>query len=223
MNRFILIGLLITLFSCEDEYQEPFLVDDELYFPVFSSKIYLVEEIQYEISGFDTLQYFLRERITDTLSSGSSSIYVITRERQTLDGVDWEVDSVWSFRTTDRQVILRQNGVDQVKLTFPVQVEKSWDVNAFNTRSPNTVFYKSVAEAIVQLENDTIATELAEVSITDLPPSIVGQNQQTELYGKGLGLVQKNSIILEFCTVDCDSARQINTGRFLSQKLLRYE
>jgi hypothetical protein len=61
------------------------------------------------------------------------------------------------------------------------------------------------------------------VIISDLPPNIVNQNEQSEVYGKGIGLIEKKSVILNFCTIDCDSVGQIESGRFSFYKLVDYD
>ncbi len=221
-----ILPLVIGLFSCEDDI-EPF-NNEGLNFEFYPLEIgvfrtYQVDEISYEISGFDTSSYYLREILVDSFNVGGLTTYLLQRESRIDTTGIWTVDSLWSIRIQDNQLILTKNNLQTVRLIFPPQIGREWDANAFNTRSRDVFSYVNVDIEELETSNSLLkGLELIKVEIEDLPENIVNQNQQWEVYGKGIGLIEKKSIILDFCTVDCDSTGQILSGSFLSQQLIEY-
>lgn len=212
-------GFLLVIFfvlSCEDSYREPVLVNDTNFFPSepFLSRTYEVDEIIYEISGNDTLHYFLREQVVDSFINAGITTYLLQVERaETIEG-DWKIQEIVPVRITESEVVRRENGADFVKLIFPVDENKSWDGNKYNTLSFQDYQYET--DPII--DSEVISAKAVRVIISDIPPNVVDQDQQDEVYAEGIGLIEKNLIILKF---DLDG--EIETGRFLSQRLTSYE
>ncbi len=219
------LWVVFLLIQCSNEL-EPFEADlGQDYYPVElgSYRTYEVSQINYEISGFDTLKYFLRESVEDTFSSNNEVNYLIFRETRSSDTLEWEVDSVRSVRIADEGVVLSSGNVASFVLSFPIAEGKTWNINAFNARESMEVSYAEVVESELSLEDSLIAgMDFIKVLIADIPENIVNQNQQYEVYARGVGLVEKKATILEYCTVDCDSAGQILNGIEFTQRLIDY-
>jgi hypothetical protein len=215
--RYFLFSLILIFISCDGELLPADV--DELgfeYYPlnVGEQRIYQLKAIDYKISGNDTLDVLLRETTFDsTVNSDQSITYSVLREIKPSDTSEWLTDSLWTIRKTDDQLVRQENNIPFVKLVFPVNEGISWNINAFNNKGEQEVFYTF---------DGTESDSLVKVIIEDIPANIVNQNQQDEIYARGVGLVSKNTIIYNFCTVDCDSSGQINSGRFLSQRLIEY-
>lgn len=216
----IFIGILT---ACGDS-EEPMAFDSGYdYYPTSSGaeRIYDVEEINFDLFGPDTSRYFLREYISDSILSDQVSItYVLKREKRTSELEEWESDSLWSVRKTESYVIVTENNLPLVKLSFPVSEGRTWDGNAFNSLQEEGYRYETVSQESV----DSLFTsnEVIRVVISDVEKNLVSQDQRSEVYAKGIGLVEKNYIAINFCTVDCDSVGQVQSGRILNQVLVEY-
>ncbi|MFY0600563.1 MAG: hypothetical protein JXR03_12905 [Cyclobacteriaceae bacterium] len=184
-------------------------------------RVYEVMEISYDLFGPDTTHYQLREFASDSiLSDFDATTYVLSRETRLDETSDWELDSLWSLRLHPNYLVIVENNVPFVKLSFPVAEGRSWNGNAFNTRSSVNYSYEELSEWIS--DSQIIPNELIKVVIADVPANLVSQDQRFEVYSKGLGLIEKNYITRSFCTVNCDSVGQVQSGRILYQYLIDY-
>lgn len=219
----ILIGFMI---SCTDEIEVPSGNDDNEFYPIAIGDFreYSIEEINYEISGFDTLQYFLKETVVDSFRSGGFDNYILERRTRELITDEWAVDSVWSVRAEPGQVVLGRSNFLEVILVFPVAIGTEWNRNQLNTFPSDFSEFVEFAVEEIEVDPSVLSTEeFIKVNIEDIPANIVSQNQHAEIYGKGIGLLQKDLIDLSFCTVNCDSANQILSGKYFKQVLIAHE
>ncbi len=226
MRNWLKVAIILLLISSCGENIDPVSpANDAAYYPteIGLYRTYLVSEIDYQISGFDTANYYLRETLVDSFSTGGQLTYLLQREIAVDSTFDWEADSLWLLRIEVGRIILVQNNIPAVLLSLPVKEDSRWDRNAFNTRPANDQYYAQASPEELLTDGSIVSgTELIKVIISDIPQNIVNQNEQWEVYGKEIGLIEKKSIILDFCTVDCDSSGQIESGRFLSQHLIDY-
>ncbi len=180
-------------------------------------RIYNVEEINYNLVGSDTSIYQLRETIVDSIESTDQTSYLILREKRADATEAWVSDSVWTAVLTANFLAISENNIPFIKLTFPVELGKEWDGNSLNSRTEIQYYYQSVEEVLI----DSIATEdHIRLIIEDIPANIVNQDERSEVYARGIGLIQKDYLSLEFCTIDCNELGEIQGGRFLSQVLI---
>lgn len=210
--------------ACKETTEESFFVDDRDYYPLDNTRIYEVMDIRYEITGVDTLNYFLRESISDTLVSGNDTTFILLKERGSGFEGNWETDSLWNLRQTLTELVVRENGTDKVKLVFPVREDIQWDRNKYNTLSAANTNYRAVGLEELRIDESLVPDRVIQTVISDIPPNITGQNQHYELYGKGVGLLQKNLVLLKLCTGEdgCEIGDTLS-GRFIEMKLIDYE
>jgi hypothetical protein len=176
-----------------------------------------VNEIQYNLIGNDTLNYQLKETFFDSLVSNDQITYLLRREKRDNPTDPWTADSVWTVSRTSNSLVITENNVPFVKLTFPVSLGNKWDGNILNTKSPIIYYYESVTDNLV----DSVATEdHIRLIIEDVTLNVVNQDERSETYVRGLGLVAKNYLTLQFCTVDCNKVGEIQSGRYLDQILI---
>lgn len=191
------------------------------FYPIYkdSARVYQVEETLYNLVGAETNFYQLRGSISDSLVSSSGEItYILQREKRNTANDPWRVDSLWSVRKTDRLLVITENNVPLVKLTFPAKEGAEWDGNAFNTHGYQEYYYEGVETE--KLKSEAYSNDLIKVVIADEPQNLVRRDERYEVYEKGVGLLEKNYITLEYCTKDCESTEQIISGRILYQYLI---
>ena len=224
MLRVSILTILPFLWGCKEEI-EPFASVD-LGFDFYPLEIgmyrtYEVNEIDFQISGFDTTLFYLREVLIDSFSTGDRLTYLLQREIASDTSFDWQIDSLWLVRQEENRIVLIQNNIPLVILSFPVEAGRVWDGNLFNNTDRKDFSYDETDfDELLVNETLTGKIDLIKVIISDIPRNIVNQNEQWEVYGKEIGLIEKKSIILNLCTVECDSSGQIESGRFPSQQLI---
>ncbi len=198
------------------------------YFPLDSGSynLYKVTNITYSLGGVtDTVVYLLKESITgpyENLELGTS--YRIKREKKELDSKEWEQDSIWWAKKDMKTAVKVENNIPIIKLSFPVEENKSWNANSLNTLEEDMYYLKNVGVSYT----DTIETEQKyEKTVTvvqeDINDNIIYRNQRLEIYADNTGMVYKEQIYLEYCQEDdCRGQFIIDTGTDLRMVLIEH-
>lgn len=214
---FLLISLV--LLSCNEKKEiGPEVLGYDFYpIAIGQYSIYEVEEIQYKLSGFDTASFQLRETIFDSIVSSDQTTYLIRRDKRENATLEWKSDSVWSVTRTENFLAISENSIPFIKLTFPVKEGREWNGNSLNSQGNIGYYYQALGGIIV----DSLAPEdHIRVIIEDIPENLVSRDERSEVYARGVGLVQKDYVTLQFCTVDCTVIGEIEGGRSLKQTLI---
>ena len=189
----------------------------ESYFPLIAgqSSTYSVQLIEYKITGeVDSTSYMLREVVADTFTNeAGEKIFILNRYKRSLSDDAYSIDSVWSIRRTNNQIIKVENNIPFVKLTFPVRESTTWDGNIFNTKEEE--IYS------VSFEQDSAFGDVLRVLHSSIDDTIVFQDQRFERYANELGLVEKSMKVINYCTeAQCFGTGQIDYGFIYNQKIV---
>ncbi len=193
------------------------------YFPLETGQYreYDIREINYRFDGsIDTATFQLREEVAGNFTNDDGTLtWLLQRFTRPNSNNNWRLDSVWTARRSAFGAIVTENNVAFQRLAFPVQEGLSWNGNAFNTLPNQTYQLVQVNQPFVvnNIRYDSTVTVIQ----NNLDDPIVGQNIQTEIYARNIGLINKQSIILQFCTeVECLGQGVIEIGRDFQQRLV---
>ena len=232
------LSSLAFLFGCASDENSMNPVFDETlgteYYPLAVGRyaIYDVEDIRYTVrDGIDTNRYQLRERVADTWSgAGGEIIYSLERYTRDSPENDWQLDSVWTARKSERAVVVVENNVAYTKLVFPFRDALEWNGNALNSRPELryrlTTTDSSLRQEISATWNDPSWNDYIEESRTVVQrqlETLINDSVLTETYAPELGLLYKKTRILHYCADDdCIGQKQIVSGISYRQTLLTY-
>ena len=209
----VLFSLLIL--SCNREEIADLGLD---YFPIDSSlfRVYDVVETTY-VNGVENIEnYQLRESISDQIEINVTS-YVLLIERRDDPSENWRSIETIAIRRTNRILEYREGNKSFLKLSFPVSDGRIWDGNANNDDTEAIYIYYGLDQEIPFNNNEHI-----KVIISDLPANIVEQDERFEIYGKGIGLVERDFKQITFCQQDCSGINEPQDGAILNQRLIEY-
>lgn len=215
----LVIGLVIVGCNKSKDVGPSTLGYDFYPIEVGAYRIYDVEEINYLIIGFDTANYQLKESIFDSLVSGDQITYLLRREVRENEQAAWVSDSLWTVTRRDNNLSVVENNVPFIKLTFPVKAGKEWDGNSLNSRVANSYLYAGLTEPII----DSLSTDdHIRVIIDDIEENVTGVDLKSEVYARGIGLVEKDFLTQKRCTAsDCgEDLGEVIAGRSLKQHLI---
>lgn len=212
--------LIISLTGCNESLiVQPSTLGYDFYpIKVGQFRTYDVEEIYYRITGFDTTNYQLRETIIDSIPSLDQTTYLLRRDKRSTYFTEWVSDSIWTVAVTNSYVSVAENSISYIKMTFPVRSGAEWDGNSLNARSERIYYYENLDTPWV----DSIAMEdQIKVIIEDIPENITGVDLRSEVFIRGVGLVEKDYFIQEKCTAsNCgEDLGEVISGRSLKQRL----
>ncbi len=228
--------MIVLLMGCAED--ESIVIErDSDFFPlaVGNYHLYQVNETQYTpLDPPVDLIYDLMLSVVDSFENTSGGItYVINRSRKDEGQNSFSYLDTWSARVELSQIVVNEGNIPFVRLAFPLVKGKQWNGNALNilggeqSCGANPTFscdiYKIENEEVPFELNGEILTETIDVLQNNNTDLIVKKDVRKEIYARNIGLVYKESTILEFCTVgDCIGQQQIERGMILKQTLIEY-
>ncbi len=144
----------------------------------------------------DSVSYRLRERIVEQYTDLEGRACQMIHRFVKNDAGEWVIRDVWSATTDAYAAERTEENYRKLKLSFPVRLDRRWDINALGTSAVDD-----------PEEDDELEVEYAEVdepwSNTDLsfdrtllvkntvPPNFVEKRNFEERYAHGVGMVEK--------------------------------
>lgn len=177
-------------------------------------------------------EYQLKEKVADSFVGASNeTILRLERYKRPNENTEWQIDSVWSIRKNNYNVIRKENNIDFVVLTFPVRTGNSWDGNMYNTNGGTagrqqdiytitqrgidvTINKKRLKDCAVVLQNDD--------------STCLNVDFRQEIFARNIGLVYKVSRIYNFSYNEnrpdllCVAPFKIEIGRIYYQSYLSH-
>ena len=191
------------------------------YFPinVGEFRVYDVMETTY-VDKVETIEnYQFRESFYDSIESENEVTFLMRIERRSTELENWvSIESI-AIRQTTTNLDYREANISLIKMSYPVLASRMWDGNAQNQNPSQSYRYEELDE------NDDIfdQSEHIKVILSDLPANIVERDERFEIYARGIGLVERNFVEIDFCQSNCNG--QVNlreNGRILVQKLMEH-
>ncbi|HLL95469.1 MAG TPA: hypothetical protein VK404_10865 [Spirosoma sp.] len=137
--------------------------------------------------------------------------YRLLRYRRLVERQPWQTDSVWSARLVDGEAIRTENGLDFIKLRFPVSDRLRWDGNQRNSlgQDPYEARNSGKPYRVSDKEFSETVTVVAQQDST-----LISQDKRLEVYAKQVGLIYKERVQLQYCssTPACIGTNQIDYG-----------
>jgi hypothetical protein len=218
MNKFNLIlgGIIcifISLSSCTSETET---LDESTfgydYFPLSKGKtwVYQSDSIVYSSVGTvkDTFRSFLKEEIGEAfLDLEGNNVYKINRYFKRKDTDAWSRINTWTTSSDQTRAIRTEENIRFIKLVFPIKNGLRFNGNLFvdedlkiEVGGEFVEAYKNwkhkieSLESIVKYKNQDV--KALQVNLVD-GTSIIDRRKVVEYYGKGIGLLRKEMIILD--------------------------
>ena len=232
---FVILGIFLIV-SCESN---PEVVPDDgwEYFPlqVGAYQIYSVEETIIQQSKEQKLSYELMHKLIDSAMNLEGE-YSFTIQRQIRNNatLPWQLIDSWTSRLSGRQAIVKEGNTSYVKITFPTIVGLEWNGNGYNTLGGDQscgenkdqacdVYMLSSLGDEFALSNGLTFAETLTIIQNENTDLIVKQDVRKEVYAKNIGLVYKESVVLEYCTSsNCLGEQKVDKGLKYKQTIKEY-
>ncbi len=219
----LLFSVVLTL-SCDSDTIPP---DPDVvgysYFPleVGMYRDYQVHREEFSLFGSsDTADFQLREQVVDSFGVGEQITYIIHRStRQTSDD-PWDLDSVWTARRTPQHAIMVENNIPFAKLVFPLALNNTWDGNIFNSRDEDQ-YQVSQVDGTMETPAGKFNQTLTVLENNE-PDTLIFQDIRQVVYAREIGVIYKNSSILDFCNTEPSCLGMLEVGIKFEQILIDY-
>ena len=183
------------------------------YYPikVGTSKIYEVTGVRY-INYLDSVnfEYLLKETVVDSFQNLENGIsYTLLREKK-YGNKSWETDSVWSIRKDAMRVILIENNIPKIQLTFPFEENKVWNSNGLNADADDEYEMINIGDSY-DLQNKNYENSVTVVQ-EELPDTYVKFISKKEVFARNVGLIYKEIIVVEYNQDEFYGEQKIESG-----------
>lgn len=209
-----LLVLLLCVGSCRP-VSDPIPSGSD-YFPLETGQyvIYNVEENQYALSATAPVlrAYQLKELVGASYTDVTGQrAYRLLRYRRSVEGQPWQADSVWSARLVDSEAIRTENGIDFIKLQFPVSDRLRWNGNGYNAVGEDEYEAQNSGQAYRVLDKQFPETVTV---VAQQDSTLLAQDKRIEVYARQVGLIYKERIQFQYCssTPACIGSYQIDYG-----------
>ena len=226
----ILMGfalLILLLQQCKKDDPRIDTVDYS-YFPLETGRyiIYDIEEINVDVIAgyYDTLCYTIKEIITDTFYDMENRLsYRVERYKRTNDSAGWEIKDVWYANYTATTAERTEENIRYIKLAFPVELNKTWDGDAYNTLDPYDEYeYEITALDVPDTVNEVYFDSVLTVLQKDRE-SLIDKYYAVEKYAKNIGMIYKKDMEIYSQTITGDPIEErIERGTIFTQKIVSY-
>lgn len=219
-----LLAIIVLAGACDSDESQPADIGLD-YFPLQTGNYYVydVEETIYsEVTPVEDLVYQLMVEVVDSFPNPEGNYtYVMNRSQRSDENGAWQDLDTWSVRGSDREVVVNEQNIPFVKLTFPAREGKGWNGNKYNNLDADE--YKVTAFDEAFDAGGTTFDKTLTVLQENNEDFVVFQDKRAEVYAKGVGLIYKETIQLSYCTTpDCVGQQEIKSGRIYKQQIIDY-
>lgn len=211
---FILIALLSSI-GCRSVDSGPVSAGYD-YFPLETGRyiIYDVTEYQYSLTATIPVQraYQIKEVVGASYADVTGQkAYPLLRYRRLAEGQPWRTDSIWSARLVDSEAVRTENGVDFVKLRFPLGDRLRWNGNHYNAIGEDEYEMRNSGQPY-RVSDKQFSETVTVVAQED--STLLSQDKRIDIYARQTGLIYKERLQLQYCssTPACIGTYQIDYG-----------
>lgn len=215
LQLFLTSAIALLIGSCRSVDSDPASPGYD-YFPLETGHyvIYDVDERHYSLNATAPVQrtYQVKEVVGAAYTDVTGQqAYRLLRYRRSVEGQPWQADSVWSARLVDDEGIRTENGLDFVKLRFPVGDRLRWNGNRHNAVGEDEYELRNSGQPY-RVSDKQFSETVTVVAQQD--STLVSQDKRLEVYARHVGLIYKERVQLQYCsaTPACIGTYQVDYG-----------
>ncbi len=212
--------LLVLISACEQVDETPVEMPGPGYFPLETGRyiIYKVDSSRIILNVASDYSFQLRISVGNSFVNGEGNTsYIIQREKRSDDSGPWAPAGTWTAWKSIRQAVVSEGNTSYVKLQFPASVGIRWDGNALNSKGGDERCNDTECDRyeLTAIEPDMVITQ-------GNSEDILKKDIRIEKYRKDVGLIYKESQVLEYCdTGDCPGTGFVRNGIVYKQEMIQ--
>lgn len=215
--KYAILFVFAGLCACNSSVEpEPSAVGWD-YYPLRVGQFHEYNVVDITIGNQDTSAYQVRTLISEVFENlGGTESYVLYRYRRDTPVDDWTFLKSWTIRRDFGRLVVYEENIPYLKISFPVSQGREWDGNSLNTSFTDT--YEIIEEGVSVRLPDGLQTTGLTVLQEDLFDVIIGEEDfRQEQYATGIGLISRD---VRQTTLGSDSSRI--SGRIYYERLINY-
>lgn len=217
-----IVGLAAIMISCEPSPEVVPQWRGSEYFPleVGAYSLYDVDSTAINLNVESSTTFQLRVTVArEFVNTAGIGTFVLQREKRNNEGDDWKPAGTWSAFADERRAVLVEGNARFIVLQFPIEESNQWNGNALNNLGGDDFCDDATCDvySVSVVEPDVVVVQ------SDEPDVLVKYDVRKETYRKDVGLVEKETTVLEYCTgQDCFGKQFVDKGIRYKQTLVEY-
>lgn len=205
--------LALSFFGCEEEI-EPVNLDLEQDFQPLGIGYFWIYEVDQTLyfgeNDSETSQFFFRDRIRGSYLNEEREIVYIVERAKSADQTNWTKELEYTLVYRDNTLIRTINNEAVTALIFPPEEGKIWNGKNYQAEGDDEFEIELVGTSTVPgFEN----INSVKVNQENLDDKITIRDIRYEIYGKGIGLMEKYDEVVTYCSRnDCLGDQLIDGG-----------
>jgi hypothetical protein len=214
--------VLLAIVACSEEtITPPASLFGSNFFPMQKGHTvdYKVKQITYkEFDPTDTLIYYLREEIGDTIPDlvGEGATQKLFRYTRNDTLSTWQLDSVWTVSYDFNRIIKSENNIAFIKLALPLNASSNWNGNALNYLGTQNYLLEDFLLPKADFDRTIKVIHRQDSSLVD-------KKIQWEIYAENVGMIESLNISLEYISDISDTfygTDSISRGTYIYRKII---
>lgn len=210
--------------ACDQERELPNLNLEQDYQPlgIGNSWIYEVDETLYfGENDSESAEFFYQDRIrTSYLNEENEVVFIVSRSKST-DRENWVFELEYTLINRDNSLLRTANNISITALVFPPEIGRVWNGKAYQAEGEDEFELDQVDSFDLPGFEEA---SVVRVNQEDLDDEITIRDIRYEIFGKGIGLLEKYDEVVTYCSRnDCLGQQLINNGSKTHLKLVAYE
>jgi hypothetical protein len=219
----LVILLFIFLSGCERKVEES-TSDFGFDFQPLAKGLYWIYSVDQTIffgeNDSESSTFFYRDLIRDFyLDESKEQIFIVVRSKSN-DQQTWTKVKEFTIHRRGFTLIKTVDNQPVVSLVFPPELGRSWNGNNFRNERSDEFIIDNKVESKFPAASDSKVIRVLQEESDDL---ITFRDNRYEVYGKGIGMLEKYDEVLSYCTrTDCLGKKLINSGFKIKMVLTDY-
>jgi hypothetical protein len=219
----ILFLLLFFFSACEEKIEFPDQDLEQDYQPLGIGFfwIYAVDQtIYFGENDSEAATFFFRDRIRGSFLNAEKDIVFIVERSKSPNKVNWIKELEYTMVYKNNSVLRTVNNQTLVVLIFPPEEGRIWNGKVYQAEGADDFEIDLVGNSTLPAFSSTPSVR---VSQEDLDDKITVRDVRYEVFGKGIGLLEKYDEVVTYCSRnDCLGQELINSGSKTHLKLVEY-
>ncbi len=219
----LLVIFSLLLAACDEKIDAPDLDLEQDYQPLAVGNfwIYLVDEtIYYGENDSETSQYYYRDLVRSSYLNAENEVTYVIGRFKSADKTAWALELDYTLIHRDRLLLRTIHNAPVAALVFPPEKGRTWNGKSYQAEGDDDFEIDLSGGSGVPGFESVHAVRVAQENLDD---GITLRDVRYEIFGKGVGLLEKYDEILTYCSRnDCLGAQLIDGGSKTHLLLVEY-
>lgn len=183
--------------------------------------IYEVDEIiYYGENDSESDQYFYKDSVRTSYLNAVGEIAFVVERSKSSDRQNWIFELEYTMIHRDKVFLRTVNNRALVALVFPPELGRIWNGNIYQAQGNDDFEIEQVGQTNFPGFEGVSTVRVSQEDLDDL---ITIRDIRYEVFGRGVGLLEKYDEVLTYCSRnDCLGQQLITSGSKTHLKLLEY-